>query len=643
MRRRGWLIVVLAALTVCGALPGASGARSLSGYEPPAVSPSDSGALADVRPIEFGDEIDLPEVVDSDGGLRITLERCHQRAPYRWRWTGTVQLPEGVDRAEVVLSLAVGLGDVGRSFPVRATVVASGPFAIDETSPARYDGTDGDPRVHEFGVQETDERSDCRIDVPHSNVSTQYFGGYVEPTIGTGAIRWEAPPDSIQAVGSGVRLDRTNDRRRAWANHAWADEPLPLPVIWAPPLSVMRVSHIGGSYREDEPCVTTGLSGRSEFVQQRLHCSRREYPVEGPSAVDGFDVVATPYPDSGAILIGRRGPYDVVVGATTQRRAERLASSLRRWRNLRYEPPTFGPEVTQSLDERVALELAELGLEERARFRDGAGRWSGYAQGVVDASVFQPRVSQQYLIYAYGGFAFERVHGSWVGGAGVSQGGAEGCARTDIGWSGEEGGRISIVTAEPDWTIQVRDVTGTVTTLDAPDGVYRSTFESEDGPLPDEWRGLRLRYLDARGRVVRCTPLQEPSFGEWLNPTEQWSSWTPQSARDRLPVRVVGGRDVEVGERITVRGRGYQADLPVGLELCEGRRSPWYGSARCVPLGYDKSNGRGAFLAHVVVRTRLDDQGQIFEVDCAANPCHLVARSYGGVTRSGSARVTLIG
>jgi hypothetical protein len=69
--------------------------------------------------VPWDEEIDLPEVLDgADGPLRFTLERCHQRAPYRWRWTGTVVLPEGVEEADVVLLLQVGQGDEGRGLGV---------------------------------------------------------------------------------------------------------------------------------------------------------------------------------------------------------------------------------------------------------------------------------------------------------------------------------------------------------------------------------------------------------------------------------------------------------------------------------------------------------------------------------------------
>lgn len=469
----------------------------IPGVEFPALPP------VDPRVIRVGSAVKspwngLPRSVPN--GLRLKLDRCELRAPGQWLVDGHVVLPKGAHDVDATLGLGFGHGDVSQTAWVHnVTFSGSGRFAV--TLPGEA--------VHGRGPRHPydDSASDCDARLWSASVPITTQSAFVAPTPARSPFVYEAPADSIQALGIGARLGHQQDPRTISLYSIWSGARSTITKVWVPVVAGERPALV--AINPPRPrCTTISVdigpdaddSTTRITVTTRMNCEappddggvvNTHEPVQGAA---GFTWAHTA--DQGTVDIARRtiGPYEVwVQGNVGQRdRIARIAATLTTRRNLATADKPV-PARPTTLDAAIAAYLDDHdGLTERARFHYGDG-WMIFLEDAGSA--------WNYRLLRAG----HVESGWWVDGSADSGGSQTRCfiGPSLSGANGSRGSYGFSMAGDPSWSIQ-----GLV------DGRWRTIASTHgvafiDGSFPD---GLdhsatfpgQQRPVDATGHVPKC-------------------------------------------------------------------------------------------------------------------------------------------
>lgn len=437
-------------------------------------------------------------------GLRLKLDRCELRAPGQWLVDGHVVLPKGAHGVDATLGLGFGHGDVSQTAWVHnVTFSGSGRFAV--TLPGE--------QVHGRGPRHPydDAASHCEARIWSASVPTTTQGAFVAPTPARRPFVYEAPADSIQALGIGAPLGHRQDPRTISLYTVWAGTRSAITEVWVPVVAGARPALL--SVRPSRPSCTAisvrsgpadGDDAKQVTVTTRMGCDAPSDDDQGiiethdaVKGAPGFTWGRPAYPDTPDVARRTIGKYDVWVqgGAAVERdRVAHIAATLATRRNLATtgepvpaRPPTLDAAVAKYLD-------AHTGLTERARFRYRDG-WMVFVEDNGS--------SWNYHLLRAGHVA----NGWWTD---ASEGGGGSQDRCFVGPSASNNANgdnfAYVIAGNPRWTIQ-GFVDGRWRTVDSTNGVL---FEDGTVPDPPAFPG-RARPIDATGKVPACFLAENPS------------------------------------------------------------------------------------------------------------------------------------
>lgn len=465
--------------------------------------------------LEVGPEVDQHASSfgsQATNGLEYGLTQCERRAPGVWVVRGRVELPDADSRVEGVMSISMWHGDTGDWGWGRHRVVfaGNGDFALAIENPHSPD---------RYGFDSVDS---CSIDVSSDQVpvaeSAIGFEHYLDPTAQLSPFVYEAPEDSVQALGIGAPLNDQSDPRTVSLNAIWSGKVAELEQVWVPDLPGELPALVELHQTPDSPCaeawvqvgalgdgrvtVTTAYACDAPGELPRLVTSGQ--PVEG---ADGFEWVSEPSEcelDSCFVARRREGLAEVRVSGASdagQERVALVAAALVARRNL--ARPSVAPTRAATLDEAVARISAKFdGTVERARFGSG-DRWFV----VFDGPLADDDAPAPWVISVVR--AGRVATGWWIEKAGGGGGSSTRCFVGPISMGGPDDvlGERAVTfaaTGDPRWTIEGK-VGGVWRDVPTTAGVaFQDRTDPESLSIPAELRPLN-EHREVPGCSVRLT------------------------------------------------------------------------------------------------------------------------------------------
>ncbi len=658
MRRLGTLIAVATLLAAgCTDAPTKNGptvvAPATTTQAPPAVASSqapapstgivlpdvldfDTGAL-EVTPQPTTEEgfvtllEDLPNEEPGDPGVVLDLTECHLLAPGRWKVSGTIEAPEDAIGAEI--GLYIGFSESNYLTPVRATIRASGDFAIplDFVAASSIEGA----------RTRSDLRETCNFQVAGATTPVDTFSGSA-PTRYETSLSYEAPPGSLQSLGIGADLGDPRNAPRSWAYATFYDTDIPFEEIWLPngEIPVLHSASIwSGLCRSISSTVQSGAI----LVTQTRDCN--DPPAGEPTRVDGWLEEGSEPPsifmptDGGSVQLRAFGydrmpslaedppngglavyPFLPETNVTVDDLLD-VATTMTTFSNPAYRVPETGDP---DLDDATATALETDGWAEAGR-RQLGDLWLVAARGRDQrdpGKIVWHRTAVFEMILTSDGLwtvaQQPRARGS----------GATTCLivkklprRSGQQVVASDQRILAAIFAEPDWTLQAMA-----------DGAWQDleTFGSAYLEIVDKAETIpTFRALDADGKVVRCSNESAP-----LGDGEAWSDFrSPDQggiSLEALPT------DAEAGSVLSVSGSGAYAKKDVEISVCGSTTIGWVDRRDCDPTRTIRANVdlQGRFEAAVPIPSSFTTAlGDTF--DCRLDECVIRADTVRGIHRSG--------
>lgn len=511
--RRLVAVAVLASAVASGCAWGAeqpepsSIGPSIPGVRFPELPPVDAGVLH-IGPPASADS--RGEDLTAEDGLRYELDSCTLRAPAQWVMQGHVELPEDAENVDAVVSLSLDRGDQGYGIWMHhVTFRESGDFAVaaENTSSSGVGGI----------LPSEDDADACSMSLWGASAPIAADAvddvHLVRPTVASDPFVYEAPSDSVQALGIGAPLADHTDPRTVSLYTVWSSRTAEVADVWVPNLPGEFPALSGLKSSEESPCAAMWVELYDAEVSQRVavttseRCDApgelEELSVTGESVdgAPGFVWARGNYPGGERVAVREDGVVQIrVTGdvATPRGRIARVAASLEQRRNLA-RPETI-PARPATLDAAIAALLAEHdGTSERARFRYHSG-WMIVIEGHLESDV---ATAWEYTFVR----AVEVTTGRWIERDGGGGGSEQRCLVGPTGVGGGTGGDAYsfAITGDADWGIEGY-VAGEWRVLPSTNGVlFSDRTVADPTPMP-----IELCPIDADGRVLDCYRLDHP-------------------------------------------------------------------------------------------------------------------------------------
>jgi len=630
--------------TVATALPANSTSTSVApeavaaGVVLPVLPPIDAGvAVGDVLVggVYEWDAIvaDLDAALDDSAPLTVAFTGCHLRAPGEWVLSGTAHMQVGTGPVHVGAAIeTIVEGDMLYSYPFRFSITGTGDFSIivDGIAAQRGPGQEQRPVLRPL------LHDRCTITVTHASIPAAMDSITLEVTRRPEPLEWQAPPQTIQGLGSGVILSDVDDPRIPWAYLTWSEHQFGFETLWLPDLPRVMLTEL--SSNDNSPCIHAGASLIAEngnpiyYVDNWRDCDLSSWVPSGDraqSTVPGFDVGENEIGDT--VLIAELGGTIVIVSGedASLRELESVAGSLVPFANLRYQAHD-APGTDGDLDQAIAEALEPLDAAERGRFPLG--------DGYVVVATYVDNREDGVADVLVASFTVMPSNDRWLVQPASAEGGGDLCLAVNGGGLATADNElaswaswVTAVGAEKTWTIQAME-NGEWTDLPTVDGVFfeGSTTEPVATPPP-------LRAVDKQGRLVRC-----PSY--LPEPAAEWSPWQPPTARNDLTLSVDIAGGLSDGKIVTVTGSGFYLDSSVTVRMCRFETTRWADVWDCaadaddfdeaIQAGFAQVDNAGAFAEEFEVsasfETFLGD-----DVDCGLERCVIRADGDRGYHQAG--------